>query len=72
MPVVTIERLIADGPFHVGHEYAFADEHTAALEGSSEHFIGIICGVEPIDDWRVRVKLELSDDEHQRLLTSRR
>jgi hypothetical protein len=72
VPVVTIERLVADGPFHVGDSYGFTDGHPTALEGSREHFSGIIREVAPIDDWRVRIKLEITADEHERLLASRR
>jgi hypothetical protein len=72
MPVVPIERLAADGPFHVGNTYEFTDDHPTALERSREHFTGVIREVVPIDDWRVRINLELSDDEHERLLASRR
>jgi hypothetical protein len=72
MPVVAIERLVADGPFDVGDTCEFTDDHPTALEPSREHFTGIIVEVAPIDDWRVRIKLELSDDEHERLLASRR
>ena len=72
MPTISIERLVADGPFDVGDAYEFADDHPAALERSRQHFTGIIREVAPIDDWRVRIKLELSDDEHERWLASRR
>ena len=72
MPLVTIERLAADGPFHVGDACEFADDHPAALEERRQQFTGIIREVAPIDDWRVRIKLELCDDEHERLLASRR
>jgi hypothetical protein len=72
MPAVPIERLVADGPFRVGDTYEFADDHPTALDRSREHFTGIIREVVQIDDWRVRIKLELTDDEHERLLASRR
>jgi hypothetical protein len=72
MPVVPIERLVADGPFHVGDTYEFTDDHPPALAESGQHFTGIIREVAPIDDWRVRIKLELTDDEYEGLLASRR
>jgi len=66
MPTVTVERLQADGPFHVGDEY-----HVAAGP-TDEHFHGVVCGVRPTGPNHVSVTVELTDAEYEHLLASKR
>ena len=64
MPVATVKRLAADGPFRMEARY-----HVAA-GGRDEHFDGVSAAVAPIDDQHVAVTIDLTRSEHARLLAS--
>jgi hypothetical protein len=55
----TIIRAFRDGNPHIGDAYEFA-----VKDG---RFHGVICGVEPADDRRLAVTLEMTDGEYARM-----
>jgi hypothetical protein len=66
VPTITVERLRRDGPFHAGVEYAVAVGDTDA------HFHGVVRDVVPTGPNHVRVTVELTDAEYERLRASKR
>jgi hypothetical protein len=63
MPKVTVTRSPKDGPFHKGDGYDFVPDD------ADEHFKGVVCNVELIES-RIRVTVELSDEEYERMQAS--
>jgi hypothetical protein len=64
MPTIKVERLRKDGPFQVGATYS------VAAGERDEHFSGVVVGVRPTGPRHVQVEVELSDAEHERLLST--
>jgi len=65
MPTITVERLRADGPFHLG------DKYDVAAGDADQHFHGVVRDVAPTGPNHVKVTVELTDAEHERLLASK-
>jgi hypothetical protein len=62
MQTTTITRAIGDANFHVGDTYSFAV--------GDEHFDGVIRDLGAADDTHWSITLEMTDDEHRRMLAS--
>lgn len=62
MPTTTITRAFGDANFHIGDAYSFAV--------GDEHFDGVICDLQAADDTHWSITLDMTDDEHRRMLAS--
>jgi|HubBroStandDraft_6_1064221.scaffolds.fasta_scaffold05284_12 hypothetical protein len=62
MPTATITRAFGEANFHIGDAYRFVME--------DEYFDGVICDLGAADDTHWSITLEMTDDEHHRMLAS--
>jgi hypothetical protein len=62
MPTTTITRAFGDANFHVGDTYNFAM--------GDERFDGVISDLRVADDTHWSITLEMTGDEHHRMLAS--
>ncbi len=61
MPTITVKRLVADGPFHVG------DRYNVVTGDTDEHVDGVVSDVIPLDEKSVELVIELHEADYARL-----